>query len=125
MAGMPLGRSVLDKELLDCNGAKAGKVDDLRLQLRPGARPVVAAIVTGQGTLSRYLGSWTTRLATAWRRHALHLAADGEPVEIGWEHVTRIDVTVQIDLDRDALGVMRVEDAIWDRWIRHLPWARR
>jgi hypothetical protein len=47
------------------------------------------------------------------------------PIEIGWEHVTRIDVTVHVDLDRHDGGLMRSERALWERWISRLPLANR
>ena len=120
-----LGRDVLDKEILDCAGHKGGKVDDLLLELRDGERPVVRAIVTQHGALAALLGNWVSCQATRLRRAALGFGDDVTPITVGWEHVTRIDVTVHIDLDRDQAGLQRSERAIWERWVSHLPWARR
>lgn len=120
-----LGREVLDKEMLDCAGSKAGKVDDLLLELRPGERPVVRAIVTQHGALARLLGGPIARLAARLRRGVLGFGDDVTPIVIDWEHVTQIDVIVHIDLERDRAGLLRSERAIWERWISHLPWARR
>jgi hypothetical protein len=50
---------------------------------------------------------------------------DVTPIVIDWEHVTQIDVIVHIDLERDRAGLLRSERAIWERWVSHLPWARR
>jgi sporulation protein YlmC with PRC-barrel domain len=120
-----LGRSVLDKEILDCNGAKGGKIDDLRLELREGKRPVVRAIVTQEGALARLLGRRMQEWSRWWRRRVLGLEPPDRPAEIDWAHVTRIDVTVHIDLDRESAGLMRSERAMWQHWIRHFPWAER
>jgi sporulation protein YlmC with PRC-barrel domain len=120
-----LGRDVLDKEMLDRDGYKAGKVDDLLLELRAGARPVVLGIVTQHGALARLLGRRIERWAARLRRAVLGFGDDVTPIAIGWEHVTRIDVTVHIDLERKQAGLLRSEQAIWERWICHLPGARR
>jgi sporulation protein YlmC with PRC-barrel domain len=120
-----LGRDVLDKEMLDRDGYKAGKVDDLVLELRPGERPLVRAIVTQHGALARLLGRRVERWAAGLRRAVLGFGDEVTPIAIGWEHVTRIDVTVHIDVQRDQVGLLRSERAIWERWICYLPWARR
>jgi len=46
-------------------------------------------------------------------------------VEIAWRHVTRIDVTVHIDLTRADADLMHSERAVWERLISRLPLARR
>src|SRR5256885_3713284 len=122
---MYLAREVLDKEILDCDGFKGGKVDDLLLELRDGEPPVVRAILTQHGALACHLGRPIAHLSDWLRRTVLGLGPDVRPVEIGWEHVTRIDVTVHIDLDREQAGLMRSEQAIWERWISRLPLAQR
>jgi len=124
-SAMRLAREVLDKEILDCDGFKGGKVDDLLLELRAGEPPVVRAIVTQQGALARVLGHRTARLNAWLRGWALGQGPDIVPVEIGWAHVTRIDVTVHINLSRADADLLHSEKAIWERWISRLPWARR
>jgi len=42
-----------------------------------------------------------------------------------WSMVADIDVTVHIDLSRVDAGLLRGDKDIWERWISHLPWARR
>jgi len=122
---MRLAREVLDKEILDCDGFKGGKVDDLLLELRAGEPPIVRAIVTQQGALARVLGRRTERLNAWLRAWALGQGPEVAPVEIGWAHVTRIDVTVHIDLSRIDADLLRGDKAVWERWISRLPWARR
>ena len=122
---MHLAREVLDKEILDRDGFKGGKVDDLLLELRGDEPPVVRAILTQHGALARVLGDRPAHWAAWLRTHILGLGADVAPVEIGWEHVTRIDVTVHIDLNRADADLLRSERAIWERWISRLPLANR
>lgn len=120
-----LARDVLDKEILDSDGFKAGKVDDVALDLAAGATPVVRAIVTQHGALARRLGRPSARIAARLRKIFLGLGPFVRPVDIGWEHVTKIDVTVHIDLDRQSMNMCQCEEAVWSRWISRLPWAER
>lgn len=122
---MYLVREVMDKEILDCDGFKGGKVDDLLLELRDGEPPVVQAILTQHGALAQALGSRVARCSAWLRARALGLSAEMPPIAIGWEHVTRIDVTVHIDLSRADADLLRSERALWARWISRLPLARR
>lgn len=115
----------MDKEIVDRDGLKCGKVDDLLFELREGERPVVRAIVTQHGALAPLLGSRISRVVAWLRALILGPGNDTEPMMIGWEHVTHIDVTVHVDLDRRDAGFLESEDAIWDRWIRHIPFAER
>jgi sporulation protein YlmC with PRC-barrel domain len=122
---MYLVREVLDEGLVDKNGHKMGKVDDLVLDLRDGQPPAVRSILSGRGALASYMWG-PLRGAAAWlRRHVLGIDGDAPPTEVGWEHVTRIDVVVHLDLDREDSDLMSTENAIWKRWIAPLPRAER
>lgn len=116
-------RDVMDKELVDRDGYKAGKVDDLLLELEPGELPAVKAILTGHGTSASLMPAWLTRITEWIEEHLLDLPI--QPFTIGWDHVTSIDVVVHLDLDREKDGLLDTEHAIWNRWIKHLPWAER
>lgn len=120
---MFLFRDVMDKELVDCHDDKIGKVDDLLLELRPGNLPAVTAILTGHGASASLMPNFLRRI-TEWLEGRL-LGLPIEPFTIGWKHVTRIDVVVYLDLDREKDGLLDTETAIWNRWIKHLPWAQR
>ncbi len=122
---MHLAREVLDKEILDRDGFKGGKVDDLLLELREGEPPVVRSILTQHGALTCDMGRLLPRINAWVRRRLLALEPDTAPVTLGWERVTRIDVTVHIDQSRWDANLMRSEQAVWERWISRLPLARR
>jgi hypothetical protein len=50
------GLHLLDRQLIDADGRLAGKVDDLELEIPSGGGPpVVTAILSGPGALSRRL----------------------------------------------------------------------
>jgi sporulation protein YlmC with PRC-barrel domain len=120
-----LARDVLDKEIVDVHGFKAGKVDNILLELAGGEKPVVRGIITQHGSLALTWGRTIGRIAAWARQQVLGLGSEVVPLEVGWERVTYIDVVVHLDLDRRDAGLMRSEDAVWERWISHLPFARR
>jgi sporulation protein YlmC with PRC-barrel domain len=122
--GLQLARDVLDKEILDRAGFKAGKVDDIVLELRDGDLPLVRALVT-QESLANQLGGRMGRMLSHITRLLLGTSINPVPIEIEWSRITRIDVTVHVDLDRDREGLQRTERFVWEQWIRHLPLADR
>jgi sporulation protein YlmC with PRC-barrel domain len=85
----------MDKGILDRDGLRCGKVDDLRLELPSGGGPPrVAAIVTGPLAFTRTV---SPRLALIVR--VVYRAAgvrDPHPVEIDWDQVARIDAAVHL-----------------------------
>jgi hypothetical protein len=122
---MQLGKQVVDKELLDRAGSRAGKVDDLLLVLPDPADaasfPKVSAILTGPMALSQ---NFSRPLRWLVRRgyHVLGLS-DPRPAAIPWDRVTTIDVIVHVDLDRKAAGWSALGDAVNRRIIGRLPGA--
>lgn len=121
---MFLFRDVMDKQLVDCHGDKAGKVDDLLLALEPGRLPVVRAVVSGRGASAAVFPRTFARLAARLEERLLGVGSI-EPVTVCWSDVTRIDVVVRLDVDRRQAGLTRTEESIWRRWIRPLPWSER
>ena len=120
---MQLGKHVVDKELLDRVGLRAGKVDDLLLvlpdQADDRALPRVSAIQTGPMALSQNLARparWLVRII--YRSLGLR---DPQPASIPWTRVTTIDVVVHLDIDRKAAGWSALGDAVNRRIIGRLP----
>lgn len=124
---MDLGKHVLDKELIDRAGRRAGRVDDLVIEIEPAGpdgripSPEVRAIVSGPLALRATMSRPTRWLA----RHMYRLLglADPHPIEIPWTQVTAIDVTVHVDRDRDHEGMTALETAVLRRYIGKLPGA--
>ncbi|HZB95151.1 MAG TPA: hypothetical protein VE268_04245 [Herpetosiphonaceae bacterium] len=121
---MDLGKHVVDKELLDKEGWRAGKVDDLVIEIPDPSRdgsslPEVVAIMTGPLALSRNLPRPVYWLA----RHLYRLLglADPRPVEIPWTKITEIDVVVHVDIQRDEVGLTAFANAVYWRFIARLP----
>lgn len=126
---MNLGRDILDRGLLDCDGRYAGKVDDLILEFEDpsrGARsacsgPEVVALLSGPTALSRDLSRPVQWLIRAIYR--LVGVADPKPSEVAWERVAGFDVVVHLDIDRKQTGWASVGDAVNQRLITRLPGA--
>jgi hypothetical protein len=109
---MDLFRDVLDKQLIDRNNEKLGKVDGLVMVLVEGAPPCVAYIEVGPVTLARRLhrglGQRVARLCGK-----LGGARHREPFRIPWAKiiVTGTDVTVGLDAEDTPLRD-------WQKWLR-------
>lgn len=117
---MQLGKQVLDKTLLDIQGKRAGKVDDLLLDLPDdGTAPAVRAIVSGPLALVQSMPGWTHALARLLYR--LLGLRDPRPVLIDWRAVTAIDVAVHLRADRDSAGLDVLADAVARRFTDHIP----
>ncbi len=115
-----LGKHVLDKGILDRNGLRCGKVDDLVLDVPDdGSPPVVVALVTGPLAFANTLGGLARRLA----RGLYHLAGVGDPrpVEVAWRHVRAIDVVVHLDVDAHDTGINALADAARHRFFDRIP----
>ncbi len=129
--GVDLGKHIEDKEILDRNDRRAGKVDDLLLELPELqdsddaddslARPEVVAIITGPLALARNLPAPLFALAKAV--HRLFGIHNPEPVEIPWDRVSAIDVVVHVDVDREKLGLTELAEAVDRRIIGRIPGA--
>ena len=121
---MDLGKHFVDKELLDCDGLRGGKVDDVLLELgEPTGHglpsPEVVAIISGPLALARNLPRPLYRLARQVYR--VLGVTDAHPVEISWEQVTAIDVVVHTNVHRDEAGLSALPDAVARRLIGRLP----
>ncbi|HEY0544471.1 MAG TPA: hypothetical protein VGC91_03660 [Pyrinomonadaceae bacterium] len=105
-------RDVLDKQLVDRNDRKMGKVDGLVMQMREGEPPRIAFIEVSTITLARRLsmrlGKIVARLSAklGGQRHAA-------PFRIAWSKLTLTgnDVTVGVDADETP-----TQD--WQRWLK-------
>ncbi len=122
---MELGKHVVDKELADRAGNRAGKVDDLLLVIpepRPDGtseEPEVVAVITGPLALARNLPRWMEWIAR--RAYGLLGVRHPEPVEIPWHNVSAIDVILHLDVSRDQAGLMVLAQAVDRRFISHIP----
>jgi sporulation protein YlmC with PRC-barrel domain len=106
---------LLDEQILDCDGRRCGRVDDIELQ---GAPPRVSALLVGQGLYPRRLPGWLRRAARRllgaerWGANALR---------VPWEGVDRIEAAVHLRGKAEEHGLGEGDDP--ERWmVRRLPW---
>ena len=101
-----LARALLDHQLVDCEGRRCGKVDDIELEGRPGERLRVAALISGPG-------AWPRRLPRPVRatlgRLLTRLFGSGE-TRIAWRRVRDIGAVVELDTRAPELGLGRGDD---------------
>jgi sporulation protein YlmC with PRC-barrel domain len=108
---LALVRDVLDKQLIDRNGLRCGKVDGIVLDTSGNGPPRVAFLQSGPVTLARRLGAWPARIA-AWV--ARGGPRGGEPYRIPWSRVSAVGREVKVDLDAERSKLLAGE-----HWLRH------
>ncbi|UCI29773.1 hypothetical protein [Mesorhizobium sp. B4-1-4] len=119
---MKLLRDMLDKQVVDREQVKIGKLDGLVAELRPGKPPRIIAIEVGSVTLARRLGRlpgrWMARLAAklGGERHA-------RPHRIPWSKVRDIGVDIEFDIDVRETAIFDWQDWLRDHVIGRIPGA--
>jgi sporulation protein YlmC with PRC-barrel domain len=120
---MLLVRDVLDKQMLDRDGDKMGKVDGVVLQVSEEGPPRVVYLEAGAPTLARRLGPrigrWVSRLARRWG------GAHPESYRIPWTRVREVTLDVRIDVKADETRVNVVEDWLRTHVVEHLPGGKK
>ena len=120
---MELVRDVLDKQIIDKNQAKVGKVDGIVVTLRKGRPPRLIALELGVATsayrLSTRLGRWIEHLEKSLG--IMH----SDRVRILFEHVTRTGIDVEVDIDGKRTGALKWEDWLREHVIGAIPGSRR
>ena len=125
MAGRILeaGLHLLDRQLIDKDRRLAGKVDDLELEFpEGGGPPVVTAILSGPGALSRRFGG---RLGALMEAVADRLRGSEErrPARVPFAVVKRIGNAVDLTVAKDELETDRLEAWTREHLIGRLPGA--
>ncbi len=107
---MDVIRDVLDKQLLDSDGTKMGRVDGLVMQFGERTQPRITHIEIGGPTLaariSHRLPKFTRRLAKVWGPKRL------APVRIPWSNVERLGRDVKLNVRGRETGAMA-----WENWL--------
>jgi hypothetical protein len=107
-----VGLGILDHQLVDSEGRRCGKVDDLELEGVAEGKPRVAAILTGPA---------------AWRGRGRLGAALARPfsrpvVRVSWDEVAGVDSAVRLRKPSSELRLAR-GDRRAERWVEKLPGA--
>src|SRR4026209_555024 len=111
-ADMNLARDIIDKQVVDKNQAKMGKVDGVVLALHGGKPPVVRYLEIGGITLARRVGRRTERFIRLLKKRWGSPRAQ-QPYRVAWRQVRDIGVDIEI-----ALGVRGTPVNDWQNWLR-------
>lgn len=114
--------SLLDRQLVDREGAMAGKVDDVELAETPEGTLVVTGLRAGPGALARRVGA---RVLGDWLDRA-HRGVDGDDRDhtfIPLARVADIGAHITLSLDRTEVATFHNERWVEDHVIAHIPGA--
>jgi sporulation protein YlmC with PRC-barrel domain len=109
---MELVHDVLDKQVVDRNGVKMGRIDGIVVELRPAQPPKLVAIELGTIAIAHRIGPRTARVVR-WLVSRVSNADRRQPHRIEWKHIADIGLDVRLDLD---VGETTVHD--WQKWLR-------
>ena len=113
---LDLVRDVLDKQLLDIDGRRFGKVDGIVLDIRADGAPRVLALEVGAATRLGRLPHWLARPLAWWRRRTT-------TTRIPREAVLAVGRDLRVAIDATATPAWRVE-AWLSRLFAHIPGGR-
>lgn len=100
---LDLGLRVVDRQLLDSEGRRCGKVDDLALEGGPGKELVVVAILSGPDV-------WRARAGVLGRVAAW--IGGGGRVRVPWDEVEHVAAHVKLKRRASELGLGGGDDRL-------------
>lgn len=103
---------LLDDELVDVDGRRCGRVDDVKIDGEPGKRAEITAIVCGPGT-------WAGRLPRPLRRIGARIFGEGV-VEVPWDAVQDVAEVIYLKRPGAELELGRGDDEA-GRFVRRIP----
>jgi len=108
---MDLVRDCLDKQLVDRNGHKMGRVDAVVLELERGKQPIVAYIEVGAVSqserLHRGFGRIVRAISQRWG------VAQQDPFRIPWSKLVSAGIEVVAGVDAEKTAAFA-----WELWLR-------
>ena len=105
-----LGLGILDHQLVDSDGRRCGKVDDLELEGVREGTPRVRAIVSGPG-------GWRGR---GWLGRLFAALVHGRTVLVPWEEIAAVGAEIRLRKPAAELGLGRGDD-VAKHWLVKLP----
>jgi hypothetical protein len=98
---------ILDDQLVDAEGRRCGRVDDLAFEGGIGEPPLLWAILSGSGT-------WHRRLPRRLRSLGARVFGDGtlghDVIQVPWDQVDEIGATVKLKAKARDLGLGQGDD---------------
>jgi sporulation protein YlmC with PRC-barrel domain len=108
---------VLDDQLVDVDGRRCGRVDDLEFDGGPGEPPQLHAILSGSGT-------WHRRMPRRLRSLGARVFGTGviglDVIRVPWSQVADIGSTVKLRAKASELGLAQGDDRD-ARFVSKLP----
>jgi sporulation protein YlmC with PRC-barrel domain len=118
-----IGFNLLDRQIVDLDGALVGKVDDVEIELAAGAPPRVIALLVGQEPLGeRIAGAFGAALAGSARR--LRSDKESAPIRIPFEVVAQVGPAITLSVRRELLTEPGLEQWLRDKVIGRIPGAQ-
>jgi sporulation protein YlmC with PRC-barrel domain len=106
---------LLDEQILDCDGKRCGRVDDIELQ---GSPPRISALLVGEGLYPRRL---PRRLRPLARRIAGPERWGANTLRVPWEEIAEVNAAIHLRGKAEEIGLGEGDDP--ERWlVRRLPW---
>jgi hypothetical protein len=121
---MNIEHDLLNLGLVDADGERCGRVDDVLVEDGFDRPARVTAILSGNGAMSRLIGRRALRVSVFLHR-LLGLEPPIEPVEVPWGQVRRVGHDVRL---RSRAGDLKLEQLNWAvarRFIGRIPGAGR
>ena len=116
---MNLMHDVLDQQIIDVEQQKAGKVDGIAIEIREDGPPRVAYLDIGMDVLARRFSSRLERLV-----QRIHRRAQGQsrrPLQVPWDKVRRVAISVSVDVDDKEYSNFHVEQWLREHIITKIP----
>jgi hypothetical protein len=119
---MDLVRDILDKQLVDRNGVKMGKVDGISAELREDGPPRIVGIEVGSLVMARRLGRRPHQFVS-WLATILGSERHTRPYRIAWSAVGDVGLDLKLDLSVGDTGIFDWQDWLRDRIVGKIPGA--
>jgi sporulation protein YlmC with PRC-barrel domain len=119
-----VGFDLLDRQILDCDGAPVGKVDDVELAVGGDGRLRVIALLVGPQALGRRLGGRLGRWVSAVAG-TLHPDEHPDPIRIPYALIARHSSAIELSVRKDRLPEPTLEAWLREHVIERIPGADR
>lgn len=116
--------TLLDQELVDRDGTRIGRIDDLELAIPAGGGPPeIVGLYVGAQALGRRIGGWTGRAMEAIAERLREPGGEPGPVCVDAALVSEVQPMVKLDAALADLPVAGLERWLARHFVARLPGA--